>query len=228
MDWMPRRPEPETMADRAEAEAYAAADFAEVNQAFVTRLCDRAGDRANTQAVDLGTGPGDIPIRLARARPSWHVVAVDSSPAMLALARKKVSACPDRQTLDRSIEFVLADGKATGLPDRSFDVVFSNSILHHITATDRLWAEVKRLGRPRAYVLFRDLARPRDEAAARRVVDTYAADESATLREEYYCSLLAAYTPDEVRRQLDRAGLPTLRVQMVSDRHMDVFGTLPE
>jgi len=38
--------------------------------------------------------------------------------------------------------------------------------------------------------------------------------------------LLAAYRPDEVRQQLARAGLEDLTVEVVSDRHMIVWGTL--
>ena len=37
---MPRQPEPEYMDDPAEAEAYAASDFSEVNQAFIDRLLE--------------------------------------------------------------------------------------------------------------------------------------------------------------------------------------------
>ena len=38
--------------------------------------------------------------------------------------------------------------------------------------------------------------------------------------------LLAAYTPEEVREQLDQADLGVLDVAMVSDRHLDIFGRL--
>ena len=89
---IPRRGEPEVMDDLAEAQAYAAADFADVNEAFVARLLELAGPPAKARAVDLGTGPGDIPIRLVRARPGWHVTAVDASLAMLNLARQAIDA----------------------------------------------------------------------------------------------------------------------------------------
>ena len=60
-----RQNEPELMDDKAEAEAYARADFAEVNDAFVDRLLELAGPRETAAAVDLGTGPADIPIPMA-------------------------------------------------------------------------------------------------------------------------------------------------------------------
>ena len=56
---MQRKPEPQYMDDLAEAQAYAAADFAAVNEAFVDRLLDLApaGPDEAVMAVDLGTGP---------------------------------------------------------------------------------------------------------------------------------------------------------------------------
>lgn len=232
---MRRKPEPELMPDPAEALAYARADFADVNQAFVARLVelvecspDTDGPTAGPmkkqlrglRAIDLGTGPADIPIRLLHARPGWHVTGVDASAAMLSIARDAVR----RARLLRSIRLVCADATATGLPPHSFDVVFSNSLLHHVAAPERLWAEVIRLARLRAVVFFRDLVRPESPIAARRIVRTYAGHESRLLQDEYLRSLLSAYTPAEVRTQLTRAGLRTLRVVMATDRHFDVFG----
>jgi hypothetical protein len=62
---------------------------------------------------------------------------------------------------------------------------------------------------------------------ARGIVQQYAAHEPVLLQEEYYRSLLSAYTPEEMRAQLDDAGLACLQVARVSDRHVDVFGRMP-
>jgi hypothetical protein len=56
------------------------------------------------------------------------------------------------------------------------------------------------------------------------LVETYSADEPRLLRRDFYNSLLAAFTPVEVRSQLRRAGLRELKVEAVSDRHLLVFG----
>jgi ubiquinone/menaquinone biosynthesis C-methylase UbiE len=219
---MPRQPEPESMDLTEEARAYAEADFAEVNQAFVDRLMELAGPLQAARAVDLGTGPADIPIRVVRARPGWHVTAVDASPAMIEIARKAV-----RQAgLEGAIDLALADAKRMALPNASYDVVFSNSILHHITDTDTFWSEVRRIGRSRAVVFLRDLFRPQTPRAARAIVAEHAGQESALLQEEFYRSLLSAYTADEIREQLASAGLQPLRVETVTDRHVDIHGRL--
>lgn len=61
---MQRQREPEYMDLPEEADAYAEADFSEVNEAFVAKLVELAGARTNAKALELGTGPGDITIRL--------------------------------------------------------------------------------------------------------------------------------------------------------------------
>jgi len=207
---------------RDEAEAYAAADFSEVNALFVERLLTLCGELEEATGVDLGAGPADIPIRLARARPRWQLVAVDAAAAMLELARQGVNAA----RLTGAIELRLADATRTDLHTASCDVVFCNSILHHVADPDALWREVRRLLRPGGLVLVRDLFRPSSAARARELVDLHAGDESALLQEEFYRSLLAAYTVDEVRAQLELAGLAQLEVELISDRHLEVFGRI--
>lgn len=211
------------MDDPLGAEAYARSDFSDVNQGFVDALLELVGPHDAARAIDLGTGPGDIPIRIVRARPDWRIVAVDASGPMLEFARKAAA----EAGVSDAIEWLQADAKHTGLPAHGFDVVFSNSILHHITEVEAFWAEVKRLGKPGAFVLLRDLARPASREAARRIVETYAKDGPALMRRDYFNSLLASWTVDEVRDQLRRASIACLDVRMVSDRHWDVTGRLP-
>jgi SAM-dependent methyltransferase len=126
--------------------------------------------------------------------------------------------------LNERVSLVRADGCRTGLPPQSFNVVTSNSILHHVRDPNAFWEECKRLARPGALLFHRDLMRPDCEDAVRRIVDRHAGGESPLLREEFHRSLLSAYEPDEIRAQLDRAGLGMLTVEAVTDRHVDFYG----
>ena len=220
---LPRIPEPEVMSGADEAAAYAKADFSGVNAAFAARLLVLAGRRRRAEAVDLGTGPADIPVRVARGRRGWRITAVDASAAMLRAARTNVR----RARVGRAVRLLRADALRTGLPAASFDVVFSNSLLHHLPRPGGLWREIRRLGKRGAVVFVRDLRRPLSRARARRIVETYSGGESPTLKRSFYESLLAAFTPGEVRAQLRKAGLFRLRITLPSDRHVDVFGRLP-
>ena len=217
---MERVPEPEVMDGSDEAKAYEQADFAEVDEAFVERIVALGGQLARARVVDLGAGPADIAVRLLRRRPNWRVTAVDAASAMFALAQKRLAGEP----LGDRIDLVLADAKSLPFTDHALDLVISNSIIHHLNEPESAWSEVKRVARPGAIVLFRDLSRPDSPRRARQIVETYSGDESDLLKKLFYDSLLAAYTPDEVRGQLAAVNLTTLQVEPSSDRHWDVFG----
>ena len=105
-------------------------------------------------------------------------------------------------------------------------MILSNTILHHLEDTVQFWREVRRLGRTGALVFVRDLLRPESEDRARQIVERYAPAESTLLQADYYRSLLAAYTVEEVRQQLSSAGLAELEACISSDRHLDVHGRL--
>jgi ubiquinone/menaquinone biosynthesis C-methylase UbiE len=217
---MDRLLEPEIMEDRDAARAYARADFSQSNQAFVDDLVERYGDRL-ANVLDLGTGPADVPVRLARASRTAHITAVDGSAEMLALAREAIR----KARLTARIELHLGHVPGLALPEHSFDAVLCKDMLHHLPDPQVLWREVARLARPGAAVYVMDLMRPDSPLEAREVVERVAAREHPLLKEDFYNSLCAAFTVEEVRRQLESAGLK-LSVVPASDRHMTVRGSL--
>jgi len=217
---MLRTPERELMNDEEQALAYARADFGASNQRFVDAAL-RIGPRPGRRAIDLGCGPGDVTIRLARAASDMHVTAVDGSAAMLRLARRAVTVAG----LDRRVRLVGARLPALPFEAGSFDAVLSKDLLHHLADPTVLWRAVANLGRPGAVVCVMDLVRPDTREAAQAVVDAAAADEDPILRLDFFNSLCAAFTPDEVSGQLAAAGL-ALDVSPIGDRHLLVAGTL--
>ncbi len=219
---MERVLEPELMEDPAQARAYARADFAEVNQGFVERFRATFPELTHGPVLDLGCGPADIPIRLVRALPGLHVTAVDGSEAMLAHARKTVA----EAGVSGQVQLLRARLPGLPLPPRSFDTVISNSLLHHLKDPHGFWQEALRLGRPGAALLIMDLFRPDSPERAREIVEAAAADEDPILKQDFFNSLLAAFTVEEVRAQL-ATGLTHLDCHIVSERHWLVSGRLP-
>lgn len=214
-----RVPEPEVMEDEVEAEAYEEADFSEVNRRFARRIASvlRA---PSGRALDLGTGPADIPILVAKAVPGWSITGVDASKAMLRLATRRIA----KERLGRRIRLLLGDAKSLRALRRPFDVVFSNSLLHHLPDPAPLWREIGRLLAPGGTLILQDLFRPDSRAEARRLVELHATGESRLLRSLFHQSLLAAFTPEEIRAQVRAAGLAGLSVRKVSDRHVLITG----
>lgn len=216
-----RVPEPELMTDRAQAEAYAGADFSEPHDKLVALLRARIGEEAGSGAVlDLGCGPADVTIRFARAFPHTTIHGVDASEPMLELGRKAI----DWAGLEERITLFGGRLPDALFPRDKYDGILSNSLLHHLVHPSVLWKTVQRVTAPGAWVFVMDLMRPADDEQARWIVDRYAAGEPEVLRRDFYNSLRAAYRPDEVRAQLRRAGLAELTLETVSDRHLAVWG----
>jgi ubiquinone/menaquinone biosynthesis C-methylase UbiE len=210
--------EPELMDDERQSIAYAKADFSASNQFFVDSLIREFPDHLR-HALDIGCGPGDVVIRLAQAVPDLHITAIDGSAPMIALAHHSVSAAG----LDDRVTLVQGYLPGVSLESTGFDAVLSKDLLHHLPDPSVLWNEIKRLGRRGAAVYVMDLVRPETPDVARQIVDTVAAREDPILREDFYNSLCAAFTLDEVRGQLIAAGLD-FDVTQVSNRHMLVRG----
>jgi ubiquinone/menaquinone biosynthesis C-methylase UbiE len=221
---MRRIPEPELMDSEAQASAYAGADFSESNALFTDQFLERFHQPGSTgRLADLGCGPADICIRLCRALPGWRITGLDAGPNMLRHAALAVAGAG----LEQRIELRLSHLPDPELPARSFQAVTSNSLLHHLPEPGVLWSTIQQIAAPGAAVQVMDLRRPADEDAAAELVDTYAADAPQVLKDDFYHSLLAAYTPDEVARQLQEHGLGLLEISLPSDRHWLAAGRLP-
>lgn len=221
---MQRIPEPELMDEFEQARAYAEADFSEPNQRFVQLFEAEFPALKSGHVVDLGCGPGDIAVRLARRHADLHVDGVDGARRMLDFAEARLR---DEPALTSRVRFVQAVLPEVALPPGRYDAVVSNSLLHHLHDPQVLWRAVRSLGAPGAAVLVMDLYRPDTPGAAQEIVETYAGEEPELLKRDFFNSLCAAFDPAEVQVQLLECGLGTLEVRTVSDRHLVVAGRLP-
>lgn len=213
--------EPELMDDPAQAEAYARADFAEENQGFVDRFKEYFSEFSQGKVLDLGCGPADIPIRLAKLYPSCQVIGIDASAPMIQLGEQAVK---EAGLVDRiSLRCERYEDIAGA---RIVDAVVSNSLLHHLPNPLQFWQKIRQLVKPGAPVLVMDLLRPDSPEAAQAIVDHYAANEPDVLRRDFYNSLLAAFTEDEIGSQLARMNLTRLLIDIPDDRHWVVGGII--
>jgi 2-polyprenyl-3-methyl-5-hydroxy-6-metoxy-1,4-benzoquinol methylase len=213
--------EPELMEDEAQVLAYAAADFEEENQGFLDRFREYFPEFTEGHILDLGCGPGDIPVRFARALPSCRITGVDASEPMIGLAGVAVK----QAGLADRITFRCERFQGVSLIE-PVDAVVSNSLLHHVPNPLQFWYRLRQLVKPGSPVLVMDLLRPDSPEEAQAIVDRNAAKEPEILRRDFYNSLLAAFTEDEVAAQLAEMNLSRLIVDVVDDRHWVVSGII--
>jgi ubiquinone/menaquinone biosynthesis C-methylase UbiE len=220
---MTRMPEPELMVDDEQAEAYASADLSELQQAMVAWFTARCGALDRGCLLDLGCGAADMTIRFAAAFPGITALGVDGSAPFLQRGRRAIGDAG----LDGRVRVEQRYLPDAALETRSFDAVIANSVLHHLADPDALWRTAARCAKPGAPVMVMDLRRPADADAARQLVDRHAAEARPVLRRDFFNSLCAAYRADEIRRQLDRAGLPDFQLEEIGELHVLAWGVAP-
>jgi len=147
--------------------------------------------------------------------PRLRIVAVDMADSMLRYAKR----IADARGLTERLELRKLDAKSLDLPDARFDLVMSNSLVHHIPEPATVFREISRVVRSGGAILVRDLFRPESREIAAEMVDRVAGDASEKQRGLFFDSLCAALTLDEVRDLTARAGLADLDIAIISDRH---------
>ncbi|MGA6986501.1 MAG: class I SAM-dependent methyltransferase [Terriglobales bacterium] len=99
------------------------------------------GDVRGKTVLDLGCGTGENIVPLIERGAS--VIAMDISPDLIAIARKRLS--------DANLEASLTAGDAyeTGLPDESVDAIFCIALIHHLDiklVRDEMWRVLRKGG----------------------------------------------------------------------------------
>jgi SAM-dependent methyltransferase len=220
---LPRVPEPEVMDDSGEVEAYssaaAQAHLHAIDNTLVEHVLRLVRGCEHGRALDIGTGPGQIPIKLAPRLPRWSFVGVDRSPAMIAKASANLAAAADG--LARRVAFELADGNRMPFPDRSFELVMCNSVLHHLAEPEKLLSEMARLVTGDGAILLRDLRRP-NRLAYPLHVRWHGRNYSGEMLRLYRDSVRAAYTPPELERLLESSGISGARIFQHQATHIGV------
>jgi ubiquinone/menaquinone biosynthesis C-methylase UbiE len=147
--------------------------------ARVTADVAAAGLPPLARILDVGTGPGLLPLQIATACPELRIDAVDLSPQMI--DRAQASAAGREQT-DR-VTFAVGDVARLHFPDATFDLVVSSASQHHLADPTAGLHEVNRVLRPGAQAWIYDFrwALRRAQNAARSGAPTAALTRQSPL-----------------------------------------------
>jgi malonyl-CoA O-methyltransferase len=113
-------------------------ETAKIQSEIGRRLCDRFDYYTiePTRILDLGAGPGIFSLALKKRFPKAHVTAFDLSHEML----KQV-----KSSWRRPVRKVAGDMQSLPFKSDSFDVIFSNQVIHWAQDCVALFKEVKRV-----------------------------------------------------------------------------------
>jgi SAM-dependent methyltransferase len=211
---LPRIPEPEVMDDSNEVQAYssAAADayLSNIDDTFVEHTLRLIGPAPGC-ALDIGCGPGQILTKLSARLPGWKFIGVDRSLTMIHRATSP----------PHSVFFLAGDACSLPFGGSSFDLVLCNSVLHHIGHPACLFAEIRRIAKPDAAILLRDLRRP-SRFGFPLHVRWYGRHYDGLMYRLYRDSVRAAYTPEELSAMLNAAGITGVRLFRHGATHLGI------
>ena len=124
-----------------------------------------AGLGSGARVLDVGTGPGGVPLAIARARPLLRVDGLDLSADMIAYARQATV----NAGLDDRLTFSVGDVADLPYADGTFDLVVSSMSQHHWGDVPAGIREIRRVLRPagQAWIYDARIALHRATSAAR-------------------------------------------------------------
>jgi 2-polyprenyl-3-methyl-5-hydroxy-6-metoxy-1,4-benzoquinol methylase len=111
--------------------------------------CKLAGNPAGLRILDVGCGEGEDSLLLASL--GARVTGIDISPAAVALARERAQL----SGLSGSTDFICSPLEQAPLPDKHFDVIWGDNVLHHVLPVlDESLRLLARVAKPGAKMLF--------------------------------------------------------------------------
>lgn len=191
---MQRTLEPELMNDPEQVLAFHAGSRDYGIQGFI-EMYKKYVDICDGSIVDLGSGTGAYLFALEKEYPNLRITGYDGSDPMVKIAKNIAEVSKSK------IKFHLCNFNDI---DDAADCVISTNTLHHIHNPEIFWNSAKRLSN-RVFVM--DLVRPPNEEIAKHIVDSFSKNDSEKFKSDYYNSLLAAFSIEELENQIKDTNL---------------------
>jgi len=183
--------EPEIMFDEIQCLQYY---YGVPNYVYYERLNLFSNDILKCTVVELGCGPAVFTKILRDKYPFIEIDAYDGSATMLKLAKNHIGDLDRINLVQEMIENI----------DKKYDTIISLNTLHHIHDPNIFWNTVKRMSKQNSKILIIDLVRPQDENSVEEIVNRVLGtfSENLLFRQDFINSLKAAFTKEEVEKQL--------------------------
>ena len=218
-----RIPEPELMEEIDQVEAYANANFKDAHDFIIKNLLNHVPQKFYPKTIlDLGAGPGDMTARLVSTFKDAFFTVLDGSERMIIHNKNHLLRTEPKAKIDWEILPI-----QNFIPEKFYEFIFSNSLLHHLQDPFELWSVIQRSSDENTFIFISDLLRPKTFEEANHLVELYAKDENEILKRDFYNSLLASFTVEEVETMLRVVRLDQkLKVDQISDRHWICYSRL--
>ena len=109
--------------------------------------------QGDMRVLDIGTGPGTIPLNLKKLFPDIHFLGIDISTGMIREARGHAAGA------NLPLSLCVGDGESLPLGSGSIDGIISLFAMHHMDHPERLLKEIDRVLKPDGVLLIIDFRR---------------------------------------------------------------------
>ncbi len=153
----------------------------------------------NLNIADIGCGPCGYYNELLNIYQNSVFTSYDASALMLEKAKLVVN--PEKVTLVNSF---IPDAS---LPANTYDIVLNSLFLHQLPNPAPCWDTIKQIGKKGAKFYAFDLLRVEDSDACWAIVNGMACGSPSVFQQDFYNTLRASFTVEEIEQQLLDAGL---------------------
>jgi ubiquinone/menaquinone biosynthesis C-methylase UbiE len=153
----------------------------------------------NLKIADIGCGPCGYYNTLLYLYPNSVFTGYEASTLMLEKAALVVN--PEKVTLVNSF---ISDAELT---ENTYDIVLSSLFLHQLPDPAPCWNTIKQIGKPSAKFYVFDLLRVENSDECWAIVNGMTPNAPDVFKTDFYNTLRASFTVEEIQQQLTDAGL---------------------
>lgn len=186
---MQRHLEPELMLDPEQVDAYNKSHRQWGINGFIY-LYEKYFNKHNGSISDLGTGTGQYLIALKNKFPELQIYGYDASPSMVE--------CSIRNFNEAHVDIKIVCERLENISLKT-DYTISTNTLHHIPNANVFWQSIKNISNE---VFVMDLVRPDSIEDAMSIVEKTSQGDSELFKKDYFNSLLAAFSEQELEEQI--------------------------
>lgn len=127
--------------------------WGQLTNEMLPELIKKSSIKSEDKVLDIGCGPGNSSSHLSRV--GADVTGIDFAQEMINVAMSKYP----------NITFQQADAENIPMPEKSFDVVIANYVVHHFADPEKVFSEISRVLKPGGRFAFAVWGPPEEQSS---------------------------------------------------------------
>ena len=184
-----------------------------VIESYYSQVADEiASSSASGTILDLGTGPGYLPVEIVRRKPDIKIIGIDLSKKLIHMAQANAA----ETSFSHQLRFEVGNSANLRFDDDEFDMVISTGMLHSLKDPVKVLKEIYRVLKRGGYAWIFDPAKVASD------VDRSKWKASLSFREKFFLGLfkllglhkpIATYHRDEVLPMIEASGFKDFNIE---------------